>query len=65
MLLLAVDLVKNKNTTSYVAEKQLGIPRRTIEKRVKKARAEKTLEEFRDYFKNLEISVQNLSPKIL
>ncbi|CAK1577990.1 unnamed protein product [Parnassius mnemosyne] len=35
MLTLAVEMVRNKNVSSYDAEKQFGIPRRTIEKRAK------------------------------
>nr|XP_049693406.1 uncharacterized protein LOC126053967 [Helicoverpa armigera] len=35
LLNVAVELVKNKNLTSYQAEKQFGIPRRTIVNKVK------------------------------
>lgn len=47
MLLLAVDLVKNKTTTFYDAEKQFGIPRWTIEKRVKNLHTDKPGPRFR------------------
>lgn len=47
MLLMAVDLVKNKHTTSYDAEKQFGIPRRTIENRVKNLHSPKPGPRFR------------------
>ncbi|CAG5011568.1 unnamed protein product [Parnassius apollo] len=35
LLNIAVELVKNKNISSYEAEKQFGIPRRTIANKVK------------------------------
>lgn len=35
LLQVAVDLVANKNLTSYEAEKQFGIPRRTIVNKIK------------------------------
>ncbi|CAH2083954.1 unnamed protein product [Euphydryas editha] len=47
MLLLAVDFVRNKNATSYDAEKQFGIPRRTIENRVKNIHSDKPGPRFR------------------
>lgn len=35
MLTLAIDMVQNKNMSSYDAEKNFGIPRRTIERKTK------------------------------
>lgn len=35
MLTLAIDMVQNKNMSSYDVEKNLGIPRRTIERKIK------------------------------
>lgn len=47
MLLLAIESVKNKKCTSYDAEKQFGIPRRTIDKRIKNLHSDKPGPRFR------------------
>ncbi|CAG5011956.1 unnamed protein product [Parnassius apollo] len=41
LLNIAVGLVENKNITSYDAEKQFGIPRRTILNKVKQKHTKK------------------------
>lgn len=41
MLALAVNMVQNKNMSSYDAEKTYGIPRRTIERKAKKIHMKK------------------------
>lgn len=47
MMLMAVELIKNKSISSYDAEKQFGIPRRTIEKKVKNLHSNKPGPRFR------------------